>query len=76
MVTKTISKIGNSHGIIFDAALMNLARVSVGDQLTVTVHDGGSIVLTPIRPALTPEDAASLTRQIIEKNPILFERLS
>jgi antitoxin component of MazEF toxin-antitoxin module len=32
-MTKTISKIGNSQGLIFDAALMDLARVKVGDQL-------------------------------------------
>ena len=30
---KTISKVGNSQGIIFDAALMDLARIKVGDQL-------------------------------------------
>ena len=34
-MTKTISKVGNSHGIIFDAALMDLARVKVGDKVTV-----------------------------------------
>ena len=51
-MTKTISKVGNSQGIIFDTALMDLARVKVGDQLTVTVHEGGSIVLTPVRPAM------------------------
>jgi antitoxin component of MazEF toxin-antitoxin module len=50
-VTKTISKIGNSQGIIFDAALMDLARVKVGDKVNITVHPGGSIVLTPIHPA-------------------------
>lgn len=75
-MTKTISKVGNSHGIIFDSALMDLARVNAGDQLTVTVHDGGSIVLTPIRPALAPEDAATLGKRLIEKNWTLFERLS
>lgn len=32
-MTKTITKIGNSQGIIFDAALMDLARVKVGDQV-------------------------------------------
>ncbi len=51
---KTISKIGNSQGIIFDAALMDLARVKVGDKLTVTLHEGGSIVLTPVHPTLAP----------------------
>lgn len=75
-MTKTVSKIGNSHGIIFDAALMDLARVKVGDQLTVTVHDGGSIVLTPIRPALDPVAAAATARRVIQKNTALFKRLS
>ena len=48
-MTKTISKVGNSQGIIFDAALMDLARLKVGDQVNVSVHEGGSIMLTPIR---------------------------
>lgn len=48
-MTKTISKVGNSQGIIFDAALMDLARLKVGDQVSVSVHEGGSIVLTPLR---------------------------
>ena len=75
-MTKTISKVGNSHGIIFDAALMDLARVKVGDQLTVTVHEGGSIVLTPVRPAITPKTAATAAKRLIRKNSVLFKRLS
>jgi len=75
-MTKTISKVGNSQGIIFDAALMDLARVKVGDQLTVTVHEGGSIILTPIRPTLDPAKAAVMTKRLIRKNSALFKRLS
>ena len=75
-MTKTISKVGNSQGIIFDAALMDLARVKVGDQVTVTVHEGGSIVLTPIRPAIQPKEAAATARRLIKKNSVLFKRLS
>ena len=48
-MTKTISKVGNSQGIIFDAALMDLARLKVGDQVNVSVHAGGTITLTPLR---------------------------
>ena len=49
-MTKTISKVGNSQGIIFDAALMELARVKVGDQVDVTViPESGAIVLMPVR---------------------------
>jgi antitoxin component of MazEF toxin-antitoxin module len=75
-MTKTISKVGNSQGIIFDAALMDLARVKVGDQLTVTVHEGGTIVLTPIHPTIEPAKAASVAKRLIRKNSALFKRLS
>ena len=47
---KTISKIGNSQGIIFDAALLELAHLKAGDELNVEVHEGGTITLTPIHP--------------------------
>ena len=75
-MTKTISKVGNSQGIIFDAALMDLARVKIGDQLSVTVHEGGSIVLTPIRPAVDSKKAAAAAKRLIRKNSALFKRLS
>jgi antitoxin component of MazEF toxin-antitoxin module len=75
-VTKTISKVGNSQGIIFDAALMDLARVKVGDQLTVTLHEGGSIVLTPVRPTIDPAKATATAKRLIRKNSALFKRLS
>ena len=75
-MTKTISKIGNSQGIIFDAALMDLAQVKVGDQVNVTVHPGGSIVLTPIHPAIDADTAATTAKRLIKKNTRLFKRLS
>ena len=75
-MTKTITRIGNSQGIIFDAALMDLARLKVGDQVTVSLHEGGSIVLPPVRPAVGPEKAAATARRLIEKNAELFRRLS
>jgi antitoxin component of MazEF toxin-antitoxin module len=75
-MTKTISKVGNSQGIIFDSALMDLARVKLGDQVTVTVHEGGSIVLTPVRPAIDPKKAGAAARRLIRKNSTLFKRLS
>ena len=75
-MTKTICRIGNSQGIVFDAALMDLARVKVGDQMTVTVHEGGSIVLTPGRPFLDQAKAGAIATQLIRKNAALFKRLS
>lgn len=75
-MTKTVSKIGNSQGIVFDAALMDLTRLKVGDQVTVTVHEGGSIILTPIRKSIEPKQAAATAKRLIRKNSELFRRLS
>jgi antitoxin component of MazEF toxin-antitoxin module len=75
-MTKTITKIGNSQGLMFDAALMDLARLKVGDQVTITIHEGGSIVLTPLRPVIAPEKAAATAKRLIKKNAELFRRLS
>lgn len=75
-MTKTISKVGNSQGIIFDTALMDLARLKVGDQVNVSIHGGGSIILTPIRPTIDPKTAATATKRLIKKNSTLFKRLS
>lgn len=62
-MTKTISKIGNSQGIIFDAALMDLARVKVGDQVNVTVmSDSGAIVLMPLRKGPARKEISSIIK--------------
>jgi antitoxin component of MazEF toxin-antitoxin module len=75
-MTKAISKIGNSQGIIFDAAFLDLARLKLGDQVTVTVHEGGAIVLTPVRPMIDAKEAATKAKRLIGRNAKLFERLS
>jgi antitoxin component of MazEF toxin-antitoxin module len=49
-MVKTITKIGNSQGVMFDAALMDLAHLKTGDPVNVEVHEGGTITLTPLRP--------------------------
>lgn len=73
---KRITKVGNSQGIMLDAALMDLARLKVGDEVNVTVHEGGAIYLTPVRPVVTPAEAGALAKEIIGKNSELFRRLS
>ena len=75
-MTKTISKVGNSQGLIFDSALMELTHLKVGDQVNVTVHEGGSIVLTPLRQTIESGKAATAARRLIRKNSELFKRLS
>lgn len=75
-MTKVITKIGNSQGIVFDAALMDLAHIKVGDPVSITIHEGGSIVLTPVRPVIAPQRAAATAKRLIKKNAGLFRRLS
>ncbi len=63
-MTKTITKVGNSQGIIFDTALMDLARVKVGDQVDVTVvPHTGAIVLMPLRSGPSGEEIRSVIKK-------------
>ena len=63
-MTKTITKVGNSQGIIFDAALMDLARLKVGDHVNVTViPDSGAIILMPLRPGPSKEEIKSVIKK-------------
>jgi antitoxin component of MazEF toxin-antitoxin module len=74
---KTISKIGNSQGLIFDSALLQLARLKVGDAVNVEVHAGGTITLTPMAPiVIEAAKAAETVKRLIQKNSELFRRLS
>jgi antitoxin component of MazEF toxin-antitoxin module len=63
-MTKTISKVGNSQGIIFDAALMDLARLKVGDKVNVTViPESGAVVVMPIRKGPSQKEIRSTIRK-------------
>ncbi|MSQ54808.1 MAG: AbrB family transcriptional regulator [Betaproteobacteria bacterium] len=73
---KTISKIGNSQGLILDAALCELTGLKAGDQVNVTVHDGGALTLTPMRPRIAASDAAASAKKLIRRNRELFKRLA
>jgi antitoxin component of MazEF toxin-antitoxin module len=74
---KTITKIGNSQGIIFDSALLQLARLKVGDEVNVEVHAGGTISIAPMQPTvIEPDQAAETAKRLIKKNSELFSRLS
>ena len=65
-MVKTISKVGNSHGIVFDAALMDMARLKAGDQLNVEVHEGGTITLTPLRPRPSSAEVSKVIKSTMK----------
>ena len=58
---KTVTKIGNSQGIIFDATVMDMAHLKIGDQLNLEIHEGRTLTMTPLR---TEPDAKEVSRVI------------
>ena len=73
---KSITKIGNSQGLIFDAALRELTGLQLGDQVNVTVHEGGAIVITPLRATIPATEAGQMAKSLIRRNSRLFKRLA
>jgi antitoxin component of MazEF toxin-antitoxin module len=73
---KTITKVGNSHGIIFDATLMDMAHLKPGDEVNVEVHPGGSISLTPLKPRLSREQVAKTIKTTLKDYSRTMKRLA
>ena len=73
---KTIRKVGNSQGLIFDQALCELTGLKVGDEVNVVVHEGGTVTLTPMRVVVTADEARSAAKDLIRRNNALFRRLA
>ena len=73
---KTISKIGNSQGLMFDAALMDLAHLKVGDQVNVEVHEGGTITLTPLRSRPSREQVTKVVKATMKDYARTMKKLA
>ncbi len=73
---KTNSKVGNSQGILIDAAIKDLARLKVADQVNLTVHEGGVLSLTPVRPVVTPAEASAAVKQVMKDYARTMKRLA
>jgi hypothetical protein len=44
--------------------------------VNVTVHEGGTIIVTPMRATLSKDDAAAAAKELIRRNSSLFKRLA
>ena len=75
-MVKTISKVGNSHGIVFDAALMDLAHLRAGDELNVEVHEGGTITLTPLRPRPSRAEVSKVIKSTMKDYARTMKKLA
>jgi antitoxin component of MazEF toxin-antitoxin module len=75
-MVKTISKVGNSQGIIFDAALMELAHLKAGDDVNVEVHAGGTITLTPLRPRPSRAEVSKVIKSTMKDYARTMKKLA
>lgn len=77
-MTKTITKVGNSQGIIFDNAIMELAHLKVGDVVNIEIHpQSRAITIMPTDVSvIDPAQAGAAAKRLIAKNSELFRRLS
>ena len=75
-MVKTISKVGNSNGIVFDAALMDLAHLKAGDELNVEVHEGGTITLTPLRPRPSRDEVSKAIKSTMKDYARTMKKLA
>jgi antitoxin component of MazEF toxin-antitoxin module len=63
---KTITRLGNSQGLLFDATLLEMAHLKVGDRVNVQVHEGGTITVTPLRSQPSPADVTRTIRKTMK----------
>ncbi|GAA5139087.1 hypothetical protein GCM10023213_19150 [Prosthecobacter algae] len=73
---KTITKIGNSQGIIFDSAVTQLTRLKVGDQVNMEIHAGGTITITPLVSMPPKEDVSALIKDTMKQYARTMKRLA
>lgn len=73
---KAVTKVGNSQGIIFDAPLLEMARLKLGDQLNVEVHEGGTITLTPIRRKPSSADISDVIQRTMKDYARTMKKLA
>jgi antitoxin component of MazEF toxin-antitoxin module len=73
---KTITKIGNSQGILFDAALLELVHLKIGDSVNVELHEGGTITLTPIRPRPSRAEISRVIKSTMKDYSRTMKRLA
>ena len=75
-MVKTVTKVGNSQGIIFDSAIMEMAHLKVGDSVNLEIHAGGTITLTPLRPAPSREEVSDVIKKTMKDYARTMKRLA
>lgn len=64
---KTITRVGDSAGLIIDAALLDLAHLKVGDKVDVEVHESGTVSPVTLKPRVAPAEFRDELAGIVER---------
>ena len=75
-MVKTITKVGNSQGLIFDATLLEMAHLRIGDEVNVEVHQGGTITVTPIRTKPVPDEVSRVVKKTMRDYARTMKKLA
>jgi antitoxin component of MazEF toxin-antitoxin module len=75
-MVKSITRVGNSQGLIFDTALLDRARLKAGDKVNVEVHEGGTITLTPIRSRPSRAEISRVIKKTMKDYAQTMKKLS
>jgi antitoxin component of MazEF toxin-antitoxin module len=73
---KTITKVGNSNGIIFDATIMDLAHLKTGDHVNLEFHESGTITVTPVKPRPSREQVSKAIKSTLKDYARTMKRLA
>jgi len=73
---KTITKVGNSQGIILDTAILQLMRLKVGDEVNLEIHPGGTMTIAPITSLPPKEEVTALIKSTMKKYARTMKRLA
>jgi len=74
-MVKEIRKIGNSKGIILDAAILDSMKVDVGDKVEVTMHSSGGATITPVS-KVSEQEFDNVLNEVMEEYKVTLKKLS
>lgn len=74
-MVKTIRKVGNSHAIPLDKAMMELLGLHEGDEVVLTVHDG-TLLVTPARVGLDETQRKAAMKAFRARYESVLQRLA
>jgi len=75
-MVKSITKIGNSQGLLLDSALMELLHLKVGDQVNIEVHEGGTATLTPVKVKPSSAEVSAAVAGVVKDYAKTLSRLA